>query len=170
MDDDDSPRKKSNGCIIALAVLAILIAIASAWIIYTPHNRYPAAGLEALRTDKNAVIYSLRPRGPSNEDISGTFHGHGIIGQATLSSAVDRALFADGLAVSTKGVWDAAACFDPHHGFRATGPSGTFDFVLCYGCGRAQVYHPDGHLEEILFHGRPEALNEYLTRHGIALK
>jgi len=166
-------RSRGRGCIFALAVLAILIAIAAACIIYTPHNRFPSAALEALTADKNAVIYSLRPMGPSNlkdNDRPGFFRGHEIIGQTQVSSSEDRALFAGELARSTQGRWDAAACFDPRHAFRASGPSGTFDFLLCYQCGRALVIGPDGRVKQILMGGKPDALNQYLTRHGIALE
>lgn len=154
-------------------MLAILIALGIGGIIYMCHNWYPAAALKALRTDQHAVIYSIRPNGmppPETDDFPELFHGYEIIGQTTLSSADDRAMFADELARSTWGAWDAAACFEPHHAFRVSGPSGTFDLLLCYKCRRAKVLHPDGRWEGLVIKGKPEALNEYLTRHGIPLK
>lgn len=162
---NDHPKKRRFGC-LWLFVGFCLIGLA--WCRYTPLNRFPSDALSALRSDPEAVFYSIDPW-PETDDQTSGFHGHQIVGQIRLASSSDRDAFVDRITAATQGALDHAACFDPRHAFRAHGASGVFDFLLCFQCGRAEVYHPDGRSEMILITGGPDFFNDYLKAHGVSL-
>jgi len=61
------------------------------------------------------------------------------------------------------------ACFEPRHGFKMTGPDGTYEFLLCFQCLQAHVYLADGSFRRLAIHGGGEALNHFLVTHHIPL-
>lgn len=162
---NEHPKKRRFGC-LWLFVGFCLFSLA--WCSYTPLNRFPADALAALRSDPEAVFYSVDPS-PEIDDQTSRFHGYPIVGQIRLASSSDRAAIVDRMAVATHGAWDRAACFDPRHAFRALGAKGVFDFLLCFQCGQAQVYHPDGRSEMILITGSPDFFDDYLKAHEVSL-
>jgi hypothetical protein len=150
----------------ALCLIGLFIAVVAWQFLFTPSNRFPSEALEALEKDPHAVIYLIDPE--SGENTEG-FHGYAVMGHTVVSEPAARSRLASDIASATRGAWDAAACFEPRHAFRATGPAGTYDFLLCFSCGRALVFHPDGSKQEIRIQGKADALNQYLVSHGIRL-
>jgi hypothetical protein len=164
-DNKTSPAKW--GCGGCLVLLVAFIGFAWTMLHFTPWNRFPEGALEALRQDPGAIFYSLEP---GSGDKPEGFQGYEIVGQITLNDASDRNEIVERLAAATIGAWDAgAACFDPRHGFRAHGPGGTTDFLLCFECGKAVVYFPDGSSEWIGMTGKGDFFNDYLKGHNVAL-
>jgi hypothetical protein len=157
-------KKRRHGCLLFFAAFCLLCL---GWCHFTPLNRFSSASLRALRSDPDAVFYSIEPW-PSENEQQG-FRGHMIVGQHRLAIESDRDAVADMIASATHGAWDSAACFDPRHAFRARGSDGIYDFLLCFECGQAIVYRPDGKSESVLITGRADFLNDYLRAHSVAL-
>lgn len=167
----NAPRKRWLLWIVigAFALVAPFISTIAGCVYFNPFGQFPSAAIEALKNDPNAVIYSLRPN--HDRDLSKVgLSEQAIIGQAVVSSSKERLMLAEDISASTRGAWDAAICFLPRHAIRASGPKGTFHILLCYECGRAEVYSPDGSRREIYINGKGEVLNQYLTSRGIPLK
>jgi len=160
--DSHPPRRRRFGCLWAGGAFCLIVL---GWCHYTPLNRFSSASLAALRSDSEAVFYSIEPW-PDDDPMKG-FHGHEIVGQKRVDDTDIRESFADFIATSTHGAWDRAACFDPRHAFRARGSDGVYDFLLCFQCGQAVVYSPDGRREWVLIVGKPDLLNDYLRQHSI---
>ena len=131
-------------------------------------NSFPADALAALRGDPDAVFYSIDPM-PGQGDPTTGFRGHKIVGEIRLTNPADREAIADRIAASAHGAWERAGCFDPRHAFHARGTSGAYDFLVCFQCGQADVYHPNGRTETIRITGSPDFFNEFLTAHGVSL-
>ena len=125
-----SPKKRRLAGLWVFVVLCLLGALGFAWLRFTPLNRFSAASLRALRSDPEAVFYSIEPWSEANGQQG--FRGHHIVGQHRLAVQGEREAIAGWIAAAARGAWDRAACFNPRHGFRARGPEGTYDFLLCF--------------------------------------
>ncbi len=171
------PRSTWRAWLGALAMLMALPLLAMVVRWWAPINRFPSEVLDALEQDSNTIFYSMnnsssgRPtQGPPAAEVADDkFRGYGILGKVVLASADERKSLRRGLVSATFNGWDSAACFDPRHGFRVTGSSGTFEVVLCLECGLAHVYYPDGKLKYVYLGAKLEALNQILTNHGVAV-
>lgn len=93
------------------------------------------------------LLFSLDPRpgrtGPGKMSGSPetTFHGFSILGSSEIHSHDALTLwnaFAKGV---HKSDGDVAACFNPRHGIRFIGASGTNDFVICFECSSVEAYN-----------------------------
>lgn len=158
-------RKKRWGC---LTLLALVCLLGLAWCHHTPLNRFPKEVITALQQDSEAILYSLDYRFDSARFSSATgFHGNAIFGQTRLDNAEDRRAMAALLEAATHGAWDYSACFYPRHGFRIHSPSGVYDLVLCFECGKAAVHAPDGRIKYVRIAGKPDFLNAYLRARSI---
>jgi hypothetical protein len=161
------PKKWLFGCLWLFVSFCLLNL---AWCYYNPNNRFPPAALSALRSDPEAVFYSIDPwPEPESGDPTLRFHGHKIVGQTRLLNQADRDTIVDHIQSATHGAWVHSACFDPRHAFSAHGPDGIYDFLLCFQCGQARVIHPDGSYKWVDLNGNSHFLNDYLTAHGVAL-
>jgi hypothetical protein len=162
--DSPPPSKRRFGCIWVFVAFCLL---GLGWCHYTPLNRFSSASLRALRSDSEAVFYSIEPW--PEENLKQGFRGHQIVGQYRLAAQSDRDAIADMISGATHGAWDAAACFDPRHAFRARGSDGIYDFLLCFQCGEAVVYRPDGKTDSIFITGKADFLNDFLRSHAVPL-
>lgn len=162
--DSPPPKKRRFGCLWVFGAFCLLCL---GWCQFTPLNRFSSASLRALRSDPEATFFSIEPW-PGDDQMQG-FRGYQIVGQYRLAMQGDRDAIANMIASATHGAWDRAACFDPRHAFRARGSDGIYDFLLCFECGQAIVYRPDGQSESVLITGRPDFLNDYLRAHSVAL-
>jgi len=162
-------RKKRWGC---LTLLALVCLLGLAWCHYTPLNRFPKELLTALQQDSEAIFYSLDPHpwlSSASHSDSTSFQGNAVFGQTRLDNAEDRSAMAALLEAATHGAWDYSACFYPRHGFRIHSPSGVYDLVLCFECGKAAVHAPDGRIKYVKIAGKPDFLNAYLRARSIPL-
>ena len=84
-------------------------------------------------------VYSLDP-GPG-EGVKDGFHRWKVLGKTTVMAETKRATLLEAL---SKGVADnkgeAAKCFIPRHGLRATHDGKTIDLVICFECMHVYVY------------------------------
>ncbi|OAI58016.1 hypothetical protein AYO49_01540 [Verrucomicrobiaceae bacterium SCGC AG-212-N21] len=139
------------------------------WCSFRQGEPFPPEALAALENDPNAVLYSIDPWPEEDADESVGLRGHKIMGQMVLSSAEDRKFFARALDRATRGAFEGAACFDPRHAFRATGPAGTYEFFVCFACGRTRVRMPDGNWLPFVISGDSKVFNRFLKEHNIPL-
>lgn len=153
-----------------MTIVVVLVALQLCWCYYTPNNRFPSVALDAVAHDPGTIFYSLEPESRF-EDNEGkeTFHGYVVLGKTTLADRADRNAMVHAIAAATYGAWDEFACFDPRHGFRATRPEGTYEFLLCFACNHAAVHLPDGSKHKVLIQGTGEFFNRYLSEHSIPL-
>jgi hypothetical protein len=156
------------GCITMLIVGALLSVAGFVQYRYTPFNYFPAEIVEALQMDPETTLFSIDPLSNAN-DSNDSLRNHHIYGKTVLSTAEDRAAIVDVLTTSTRGAWEGAACFDPRHALRATGPKGTYDLVICFGCGRVHVYHPDGLKQLVFIRASAEKYDNFLKSRNIPL-
>lgn len=164
------PERPKRGCRGCLTVVGVVVVLLLGWCHYTPNNRFPAAALNAVAHDPKGIFYSLAPRDyATGEQGIGEFRGVTVLGQTTLTDRADREAIVDAIAAASRGAWDHAACFDPRHGFRAVSAEGTYDFLLCFACGGAQVFLPDGSTKWVLIQGDVDFFNRYLSEHGVPL-
>lgn len=135
---------------------------------YTPFNYFPAEVVEALRTDPEATLFSIDPLS-NPEESKGGLRNHFIHGKVALGTAQDRNALTNVLTESTRGAWEGAVCFNPRHALRATGPKGTYDLLICFECGRARVYHPDGRTQMVFIRASADEYDSYLKARSIPL-
>jgi hypothetical protein len=152
-----------------------LLAMVILW--WAPGNRFPSEVLDALAQDSNAIFYSVDntsfdalSQGLSlSEAPEEEFRGYRILGKVSLDSTDERKSLCGALVKATFQGWDAAACFDPRHGFRVMDSRGTFEVLLCFECGLAQVFYPDGTKKKVYLAAKPDFFNQILTSHGVAV-
>lgn len=110
-----------------------------------PANRLPDAVYEALLKDPGLVLLSLDPDRRKVVGGSDQFHGYLILGETVVGSADSRQSLAATLQRALA-AWDGgnSMCFIPRHGLRATHGGSTFEFVICFECGRLFVYPSTG--------------------------
>lgn len=163
----EGPKRGCRGCLITIGVAAALLL--GLWY-FNPWNRFPTAALDALANDSGAVFYSIEPESQfeDNEDKE-TFHGYVVLGKTILADRADRDAMVHAIATAAYGAWDEFACFNPRHGFRATTAEGTYDFLLCFACGAAYTYLPDGSRHKVLILGTGDSFNRLLSKNGIQL-
>jgi hypothetical protein len=165
----DSRPVRRGGCWGCLTLLVVVPALFLGWCHYNPSNRFPEDALDSLENDPRAVFFSIDPWPDNEEDETVGFRGHKIMGQMVLESPDDRKFVRRELDRATRGAWDEMACFDPRHAFRATGPAGTYDFLVCFSCGQAIVRMPDGSRRKVLVSGKADVFNHFLKEHQVPL-
>ena len=135
-------------------------------------NQFPGDPLAAISSDSQAVLYSIDPREgrPTASPGVEAFHDWPILGQTVLSGAKERQMVIANLRRAARGAWDSASCFNPRHAIRATNATGTYDVLLCFECGRAAIFLPNGETRWIPIHGSPEVLNQILTAARVPLR
>ena len=110
----------------ALAMLLTIPLLAMVILWWAPVNRFPSEVLDALKQDSHAIFYSVDNTSsdapsqgpPLSESPEAEFRGYRILGKVSLDSADERKSLRGALVSATFQGWDAAACFDPRHGFR----------------------------------------------------
>lgn len=156
------------GCLTMLILGVLLFVTVFVQYSYTPFNYFPAEVVEALRTDPETTLFSIDPLSDTN-DSNDSVRNHHIYGKTVLRTAEDRDALVDVLTDSTRGAWEGAACFDPRHALRATGPKGAYDIIVCFGCGRVHVHHPDGRKELVYIRASSEKYDNFLKSRNIPL-
>ncbi len=150
-----STRPVKRKLIVAiLALVALLIAgfFAVSW--YQEReaarqrelaNRLPEIAYETLLNDPGLVLFSLDP--DQQHAVRGTkqFHDYLILGETVVGSASSRQALAATLKRSLA-AWGGGytMCFNPRHGLRATHGGKSFEFLICFECGRLYVYPSTG--------------------------
>ena len=109
-------------------------------------NRLPDDALHALITDPKLILFSIDPdHGTASSPEVPTFQRWPVLGQTTIATSGQRQQLADTLQDGL-GRWsgrEVVSCFSPRHAIRANNDAQTFDFLICFECGRLYYYHPN---------------------------
>ncbi len=123
-------------------IILILASVAFSYFVRFEANAQQKSFLE---TSEHFTLYSLQPyENPEAQSVSKAlqnnprFHNFPIIGQTSIDDKKTRQQLLDAL---YKGADNdrQMACFDPHHGIRATKGLQTMDLVICFTCNTLQV-------------------------------
>lgn len=119
---------------------------------------------KALAAAESATLYALHPYPHETEGEEWAEHArlddYVVLDQAEVDAATARkvlTLVYDGIEASDGRV---AACFNPRHGIRVSGPSGDYDLVICYECLSMQIHHDGEFVQNLL---TAEATEKALT-------
>jgi hypothetical protein len=151
-------------CLLGLIVLLLGVSASVA------RDQIPEATQAILDKATEYEVYSLDPT--PGDAVKDGFHGWKVLGKTTVKADKRKGLL-DALA---KGIKDnkgeAAKCFIPRHGIRATHDGKSVDLVICFQCLQIYVFHDksDKHDATILTTATPqEAFDKVLKDAGIKL-
>ncbi len=147
---------------------ALLMTPALAW---SAENKLPDKARAILAKADQIELYSLDPVTPVKKGAQG-FHDWTVLGKTVLKGDAGKRLVAaleKGIA-ENKG--EAARCFQPRHGIRATAKGKTVDLVICFECLQVYVYYDKTEKRDqtVLTTGSPEpTLDKALKDAGVRL-
>ncbi len=128
----------------------------------------PAAYREVLENAETLELLSLN----SNPEPSATklFHGNEILGRTKLGKEQRRKVLTAMSEATKKAGLGGAGCFIPRHGLRATHKGITVGLVICFECGKIDLYYGESDQYHTLVSNTPAKLfNEILTEAKIPL-
>lgn len=142
--------------LIAVAVTGVLV--------YFLRPGMPFVAWRALNNSDRYELLSLQPR-PSQWD----FYGQKILGGTVIVDAATRSRLNQAFQRGVReGDRSPAACFEPHHGIRATSKGVTTDFVICFECRQVQVWRGDERIAYFFVADSPRAVfDEVLKAAGV---
>ena len=137
---------------IFVMILAAAIFIA----IFMPFHRMPSVAWDALTHTDQFEVFEIEP-----QDASADLTHFTVIGKVTIADAKTRKMLRDALRNSASDS-DAqmASCFNPHHGIRVTKDGVATDFVICFECGRVQVWRDGQRIAYFAISHTPQPLFE----------
>lgn len=152
-------------------LLSMLLGVAFAG---APGNRLPEDALDALHGADSAVLYSLEPYEPlpmpsPPGSPAPVLHGYAVLGEVRLDGERLQAAATEFEAAIDRDEGILAMCFDPRHALRVTRDGHTYDLLLCYACGRAQVYRDGERIATLGAAGSDKPLNRLLADAGVAV-
>jgi hypothetical protein len=120
-----------------LGLLLVVLGIATVVFFAELQNTLPP---DARAAPEKATLYSLDPAGHYRAHPGDVrFHGFKILGYADLN-VLQTAEACRAFRWAIFEWYGSAECFDARHGLRVTSNGHTYDFLLCYECGRLEVY------------------------------
>jgi len=151
--------KKTFLRISLLLLSTALISAAVVWFIFGPSAIIINSGLTyqkpILANSQQFILYSLDPSSGHElidsddpdakrkaELIKGKekFHGFVVLGKTNITNPKVKARLISAL-YNGVGKGDGGAfCFDPHHGIRVVNGNQKLDLVICFECGKIDVY------------------------------
>ena len=156
-----------NASVMRALLLAVLtsLSISACGQLWNPaNNKLSAATLTSLEQADQFELLVLRPA-PMEK---GNFHGYKVLATTRIEEAETRKNLISALVQSThESKGDAALCFNPRHGIRATTQGKHADLVICFECLQMKVYAEGDEL--LLITSSPQTLfNRVLKQRGIA--
>lgn len=128
----------------------------------------PAAYREVLENAETLELLSLN----SNPEPSATklFHNNEILGRTKLGKEQRRKVLTAMSEATKKAGLGGAGCFIPRHGLRATHKGITVGLVICFECGKIDLYYGESDQYHTLVSNTPAKLfNEILSEAKIPL-
>jgi hypothetical protein len=92
-------------------------------------------------------LIALNPEGVRGE--AEAFHGHGVLGRATIRNADDIRTLAAAFLRGRRQGGSAYLCFDPRHGIHVRHGDQDLDLVICFECTQGYLYF--GRFQEFWF-------------------
>lgn len=162
---------------IILLILLVLVAAVFVANVARSHKKYhlathlPPKALEVLEGAEQMTLFSLEPgRLPPNAPSAGRFHANLILGETTISNPRQRRQISDELQrVVSASDGSFPMCFEPRHGLRVTRGAATYDFLICFQCGRVDTFAGEKSIESSGLKGTPGFLNDILRAANIPL-
>ncbi|RYG71597.1 hypothetical protein EON80_05025 [bacterium] len=123
---------KDRRIMIALGGTLIAAIIVGRPILYAMNPQ------SVLENSDQLTLYSLR--GYLNQEKLDEFHGWGIFGQKRVTDPQMKERLVTALYSSMDSSAPQYSCFSPSHGLRATRGGRTVDVVICFSCGKVDIY------------------------------
>jgi hypothetical protein len=121
-------------------------------------NKIPDKARAILEKAEQIELLSIDPERPK-ENPKDDFHGWKVLGKTVVKDAEVRKKL---VAAFQKGVeenkGEAALCFNPRHGIRASHDGKTADFLICFECFHGHTYVGEKEIEGFLTTDSPEAV------------
>jgi hypothetical protein len=160
--------------LLILLVLAIALVAANVARSYRKNHfatHLPPKVLEVLEGAEQMTLFSIDPgRFPSSPPGTQRFHGNIILGETVISKIEQRRQLAEELKrVVSASDGTINMCFEPRHGLRVTRGAATYDFLICYQCGRVEIFVGEESIESTGLKGKPQLFNEILRAADIPL-
>jgi len=120
------------------------------------------------------TLFALDPSSNPGEDENymkpsqGFFHGYRIVGK-TMVRGRERARLLRTIYSGISDEAEAAACFSPGHGLRASRDGQNVDVVICFGCQQLLIYSPKGKGYATISRTPRAYFNSALTSSGVPL-
>jgi hypothetical protein len=136
-------RRYTLGILLIVAIVGLVSGSQSDWFLL--RWRIPSAVRQTLENADQLELLSVQtllPLGKGMVKIPpvGAFHDYPVLGSTRITDASARqklvAAFYRGATAKT----EAARCFNPRHGIRATGEGRTVDLLICFECGQVRAY------------------------------
>lgn len=123
-----------------------------------------------LLRPQQMILYSINPDGSASALAKAPrFHDYRILGQVSIVAPTDRQRVVDAVESAVLESTVPAACFEPRHGLRVSAGHDTCDLLICFECGRMEMYAGGRQVGGTGVGGSPEDLNSILTAAGVPL-
>jgi hypothetical protein len=169
LEDKATPHRQGHLGIIVVFVLVVGLFLAIS--LGMGKNHLPKEARHALNNATSGTLYSLEPwrallpAGSTLPELA----DYPILGQTKLDAAqTARAAGAVRYAVTSWSLGTASG-FDPRHALRVTSEGHTYDFLLCYACGKLEIRRDGEHLGWAPITGTPDILNKILRAASVPL-
>jgi hypothetical protein len=145
-------------CVLLAFVSLIAFGISANSADKEKDNKIPDEARAILEKAEEIELLSIDPVRPV-EKPKNDFHGWKVLGKTVVKDAEVRKKL---VAAFKKGVeenkGEAAICFNPRHGIRASQDGKTADFLICFECFHGHTYAGDKELAGFLITDSPEAV------------
>lgn len=128
------------------------------------------AALEALSEAKEVTLYSLTGWGKGGlpQVDAGPVGGYEVVEFRSLSGGLAEEV-STAFRSALDGENGASACFDPYHALTVKTQDHTYDFLLCFGCGKMGLYENGKFFSIIDAQRDAKPLNTLMLKAGMDL-
>lgn len=123
----------------SIAAVVLIAGLAPAGPGDDPYSKLPANVSALLDEAESVELLSIDP-GDRTSDPGTGFHGWKVLGRTTLRGAEGRRAIVGAIQRGVRETDDAAGCFEPRHGLRATKGNRVVDLVICFSCRWIEVH------------------------------
>ena len=131
-----------------------------------PGKALPGAVLAVLEKAGEVTVYSLA--GTAEKGEGGTWRGAKVLGKTAVKDDARKAVVAAAAKAVAEG-GQPARCFIPRHGVEATHDGKTVALVICFECGRVEVYDGDNRTSLTVSPSAQKGLDDVLTAAKVPL-
>jgi hypothetical protein len=158
------------------AFLFVLLSLIATTVVRSRDNPHyatslPTKAVAVLEEAEQMTLFSLDPwtfqERPADAPL---FHGQVILGEVVISKPEQCRQVSDELKRAVNASDGTMhMCFVPRHGLRVTRVGVTYDFVICYECGRVDTWLGEKRVEATGLTGKPDVFNAILRAANIPL-
>ena len=123
----------------SIAAFVLIAGLAPAGPAEDPYHKLPATVSALLDEAESIELLSIDP-GERTSDPGSGFHGWKVLGRTTPSDDGGRKAIVAAIKRGIREADDAAGCFEPRHGLRATKGDKAIDLVICFSCRWIEVH------------------------------